>query len=261
MAGGFPRNKVCVVPIVDLNADLGEGCGADDELLRLVSSASIACGAHAGDEQTMRATIDAALGHGVSIGAHPGYADREGFGRIETDATADQIRELILGQLDAFAGACAAAGAAFGHVKPHGALYNRAMADSAAADSIARAVAEFDSSLAVMCMPGSDLARAAATAGLGVAREAFLDRAYESPIALVPRGKPGAMIVDPADAAARAERMVLERMVSAADGTDLRIEADSLCVHGDNPAAAVLLRAVRARLESAGVTIAPLHHI
>lgn len=260
MAGWFPGDKVCVVPIVDLNADLGEGCGADEELLVLVSSASIACGVHAGDDRTMRATIESALERGVSIGAHPGYADREGFGRNETGATAHEIRELILGQLDAFADACVAAGAAFSHVKPHGALYIRAMGDPAAADSIARAVAAFDSALTVMCMPGSKLARAATAAGLGVAREAFLDRAYDSSTTLVPRGDPGAMISDPAAAAARAERMVLDRMVTAAHGTDFRIEADSLCVHGDNPAAVVLLRAVRGRLESAGVSITPLRH-
>lgn len=259
MAGGLPAGKVSGVPTVDLNADLGEGCGADEALLELVSSASIACGAHAGDARTMRAAIDAALERGVSIGAHPGYPDRESFGRIETGATPAQIRELILGQLDVFGAACAAAGAAFRHVKPHGALYNRAMGDVGAADSIARAVAAFDSALTVMCMPGSALARAATAAGLRVAREAFPDRAYDSPTALVPRSAPGAVIGDAAEAAARAERMVLDGMVTAADGTDLRIEADSLCVHGDNPAAVVLLRAVRARLEKAGVTIAPVH--
>ena len=259
MADGFTGGNLCVVPTVDLNADLGEGCSADEELLALVSSANIACGAHAGNERTMRAAIDAALEHRVSIGAHPGYADRAGFGRMEIGATPAEIRELILGQLDTFASACAAAGARFGHVKPHGALYNRAMGDAGAAGSIARAVAAFDSTLTVMCMPGSELARATTAAGLGVTREAFLDRAYDSLIALVPRSAPGAMVSDVGEAAARAERMVLERMVCAADGTELRIEADSLCVHGDNPAAVALLRSVRARLENAGVTIAPVH--
>lgn len=258
MAERFPRDKVCGVPTVDLNADLGEGCGADEELLALVSSASVACGAHAGDDQTMRATVEAALARGVSIGAHPGYPDRAGFGRVETGATPAEIRELMLGQLDAFAGVCAAAGAQLSHVKPHGALYNRAMGDPDAADSIARAVAAFDSRLSVMCMPGSELSRAATAAGLAVAREAFLDRAYVSLTTLAPRAAPGAVISDGAEAAARAERMVLGRVVSAADGTELPIEADSLCVHGDNPAAAGLLRAVRSRLENAGVTIAPV---
>jgi UPF0271 protein len=258
MAGGLPGGKVCGVPSIDLNADLGEGCGSDEELLALVSSASIACGAHAGDERTMRATIEAAAAHGVSIGAHPGYADRARFGRIETGATPAEVRELVLRQLDVFAAACAAAGAEFRHVKPHGALYNRAMTDPGAAESIAGAVAAFDPALAVLCMSRSELLHAAQAAGLAVAREAFLDRAYESATALVPRTAAGATISDPSAAAARAERMVLAGVVLSAEGTELAIEADSLCVHGDNPGAVALLRAVRFRLEMAGVTIAPL---
>ncbi|MCR4340677.1 MAG: LamB/YcsF family protein [Gemmatimonadaceae bacterium] len=259
MAPTFPIGKVYPVPTIDLNADLGEGCGSDEELLALVSSASIACGAHAGDERIMRATIDAAAARGVSIGAHPGYPDRAGLGRIETGATPAEIRELVLRQLEVFAAACGAAGAAFRHVKPHGALYNRAMTDAGAAESIAGAVAAFDPALAVLCMPGSELLRAAQAAGLAVAREAFLDRAYESATVLVPRTAAGATISDPSAAAERAERMVLARVVPSADGTELAIEADSLCVHGDNPGAVALLRAVRFRLEAAGVTIAPLH--
>ncbi len=259
MACWFPRGKVCLVPSIDLNADLGEGCGSDDELLALVSSASIACGAHAGDERTMRATIDAAAARGVSIGAHPGYPDRAGFGRIETGAGPAEIRELVLRQLEAFAAACAAAGAAFRHVKPHGALYNRAMIDAGAAESIAGAVAAFDPALAVLAMPGSQLLHAAQAAGLAVAREAFLDRAYESTTTLVPRMAAGATISDPSAAAGRAERMVLAHVVLSAGGEELAIAADSLCVHGDNPAAVALLQAVRFRLEAAGVTIAPLH--
>jgi len=259
VAGGFSGGKVSVVPKVDLNADLGEGCGADEQLLDLVSSASIACGAHAGDERTMRAAIGAALERGVSLGAHPGYADRESFGRVEIGATPDAIYELVQRQLDAFAGACAAAGTRFSHVKPHGALYNRAMQDSGAARGITRAIAAFDATLMVMCMPGSELARAATAAGLGVVREAFLDRAYDSPTALVSRAVSGALVTDAEVAAARAERMVLEHMVTAADGADLRIEADSLCVHGDSPHAVGLLRSVRARLENAGVNISPAH--
>lgn len=257
MACGFPGGKVCVVPSIDLNADLGEGCGSDEELLALVSSASIACGAHAGDERTMRATIESAAARGVSIGAHPGYADRAGFGRSETGATPTEIRELVIRQLDVFAAACLAAGAAFRHVKPHGALYSRSMTDAGAAESIAGAVAAFDPALAVLCMPGSELLRAAQAAGLAVAREAFLDRAYESATALVPRTTAGATIRDPSAAAERAERMVLAGVVASADGTELAVEADSLCVHGDNPGAIALLRAVRSRLETAGVTIAP----
>lgn len=244
---------------IDLNADLGEGCGSDEELLALVSSASIACGAHAGDERIMRVAIQGALERGVSVGAHPGYADRDGFGRRETGATAAAIRDAVLAQLEIFAAACVDAGATFSHVKPHGALYNRAMREPAAAESIALAVAEFDASLTVLCMPGSRLLQAAEAAGLRAAKEAFLDRAYASAGALVPRTDPEALISDPSTAAARAERMVLSHLVTSIDGIDHAIHADSLCVHGDNPDAVALLRAARSRLENAGVAIAPFH--
>ncbi len=244
---------------IDLNADLGEGCGSDEELLSLVSSASIACGAHAGDKQIMRVAIERALERGVSVGAHPGYADREGFGRRETGVTPAAIRESVLAQLEVFAAACVDAGATFSHVKPHGALYNRAMREPAAAESMARAVVEFDPSLMVLCMPESRLLHAAEAAGLRAAKEAFLDRAYASASALVPRTDPGAVIGDPSTAAARAERMVLSHLVTSIDGLDHAIEADSLCVHGDNPDAVALLRAARLRLEHAGVAIAPFH--
>lgn len=247
------------MPTIDLNADLGEGCGSDQELFALVSSASIACGAHAGDERTMRVAIEGALAQGVSVGAHPGYPDRAGFGRIETGATPTQIRASVLAQLEAFAKACTEADATCHHVKPHGALYNRAMRDPAAAESIARAVAELDSSLTVLCMPGSRLHQAAEAAGLKTAREAFLDRAYASADALVPRSDPGGLIDDPDVAAARAERIVLSHRLTELDGVEHSIVADSLCVHGDNPNAVTLLGAVRLRLERAGVAIAPFH--
>lgn len=259
MARKFPAGKVWRMPTIDLNADLGESCGADEELLRLVSSASIACGAHAGDEQTMRSAIRAALERGVSIGAHPGYPDREGFGRRETGATPAEIREAVLFQLDAFAVACLEAGAEFRHVKPHGALYNRAAVEPSAADSIARAVAGFDKSLIVLCMPGSQLWGAAAEAGLGTAAEAFIDRAYQTGTTLASRGAPGAVISVPVAAAARAERMVLEHLVDTVDGAVHEVHADSLCVHGDNPHAVALMRATRSRLEERGVIIAAFH--
>ena len=259
MARGFPTGKVCGVPSIDLNADLGEGCGSDEELLALVSSASIACGAHAGDQRTMRVAIERALVRGVSIGAHPGYPDRAGFGRVETGATPDEIRTLLLAQVATFAAACREAGAACRHVKPHGALYNRAMADAAAAESIAGAVADFDPALVILCMPRSRLHAAAEAAGLATAREAFIDRAYASAIALVPRSSPAAVIDDPAIAASRAERMVLSRIVASVDGVEHELHAESLCVHGDNPKAVPLMRAVRSALERAGVTIAPFH--
>ena len=257
MAHRFPGDNFVVVPSIDLNADLGEGCGRDEELLALVSSASIACGAHAGDERTMRIAIERALARDVSIGAHPGYPDHAGFGRVETGATPDEIRASVLVQLERFTAACGDLGARCRHVKPHGALYNRAMGDAAAAASIARAVAGFDPSLIVLCMPASRLHDAAEAAGLAVAREAFLDRAYASATELVPRSSPAALIDDPATAAARAERMVVSQVVTSLDGSDHELHAESLCVHGDNPRAVALMSAVRSTLERAGVAIAP----
>ncbi|MEO5568872.1 MAG: 5-oxoprolinase subunit PxpA [Gemmatimonadaceae bacterium] len=247
------------MPTIDLNADLGEGCGADEDLLRLVSSASIACGAHAGDALTMRHAIHAALHEDVSVGAHPGYPDRAGFGRRETGATPDEIRETVFTQLDAFAVACLDIGASFRHVKPHGAMYNRATVETAAAESVARAVAEFDRSLIVLCMPGSRLMHASAAAGLATAAEAFIDRAYQTATTLVARTAPGAMITIPAVAAARAEHMALEYEVESIDGSRHAVHAASLCVHGDNPDAVALMRAARSRLEERGVVIAPFH--
>lgn len=205
----------------------------------------------------MRLTIDAALKRRVLVGAHPGYPDRAEFGRRETGATPAEIRALMLEQLGVFAGACADAGAGFSHVKPHGALYNRAMVDVAAADAIARAVTEIDPSVAVLCMPGSALQLAAEDVGLRVAREAFLDRAYQSATRLVPRTAPGAVLSDPGAAADVAERMVLESVFISVDGTVHPIHPESLCVHGDNPDSVALLRAARERLQSRGVTIAP----
>jgi len=255
----FPASKVSRMPTIDLNADLGEGCGTDEGLLRLISSASIACGAHAGDDRTMRHAIRAAHHGGVSIGAHPGYPDREGFGRRETGATPGEIRQTLLTQLDAFAVACLDIGASFRHVKPHGALYTRATAELAAAEAIARAVAEFDRSLIVLCMPESQLLHAAAEAGLATATEAFIDRAYQTGTTLVSRAAPGAMIALPAVAAARAERMVLEHVVESIDGARHAVHAASLCVHGDSPDAVALMRATRSRLEKHGVVIAAFH--
>lgn len=245
------------MPTIDLNADLGEGCGADGDLLRLISSASIACGAHAGDDRTMRHAIRAALHGGVSIGAHPGYPDRDGFGRREIGASPSDIEKLVSAQLTAFATACDDFGANFSHVKPHGAMYHRASADAAAAGSIARAVARVDRALIVLCMRGSRLHQAAADAGLATAAEAFLDRAYETQWTLVPRSAPGATIDDPDVAAACAEQMVLAHSLTSVDGTRHSIVVESLCVHGDNPNAVALMRAARLRLEQRGVIIAP----
>jgi UPF0271 protein len=248
--------------VIDLNADLGEGfgrwtLGADDALLQLVTSASVACGFHAGDPEVMLATARMAAARGVSIGAHPGYRDLVGFGRRDLGATPEQIRADVIYQVGALEACCRAAGTSVHYVKPHGALYNRAARDAAAADAIATAVRDVDPGLVLLGLAGSELLAAGRRAGLRVAAEAFVDRNYEPDGSLTPRHQPDALLKDPGACAARAVRMVGDRMVTARDGSPLALEADSLCVHGDGATAAALLRQVRDALSAAGVRLQP----
>lgn len=246
---------------IDLNADLGEGYGIyrlaqEPALLDLVTSANVACGAHAGDPMVMRQTVALALARGVSIGAHPGYPDREGFGRRELGATPAELAAMVITQVGALAAVCAAAGARLRYVKPHGALYNRLARDWPAAVAVAEAVRDVDPSLHLLGLDGSLMIRAAEDAGLRGVREAFVDRGYRPDGSLVPRSEPGALLDDPDLVADRALRMVAEHHVVAVDGTRCLLHADSLCTHGDGPNAAALVGAVRQRLEASGVTIA-----
>lgn len=244
---------------IDLNADIGEHDGgdyaADFALLDAVSSASIACGAHAGRHEVMRATVAAAYERGVSIGAHPSYPDREGFGRREIDMSLERILASVEDQIGLLGECCAAEGAHMRYVKPHGAMYNRATKDRELARLLAACIARFDSSLAVLALPASMLAEEARSHGLTVAREAFIDRAYLADGTLVPRNRPGAVIEDPSAAARRAVHMVRHHDIAAIDGTAILIEADSLCVHGDSRNALETVRLARSELEHAGFTI------
>jgi 5-oxoprolinase (ATP-hydrolysing) subunit A len=247
---------------VDLNADLGEGFGSsrdsdDDALLGIVSSANVACGFHAGDAATMRRTVRVARQRGVAIGAHPSYPDVPGFGRRELGLSPRQIEHHVRYQIDSLADICAAEGAALVYVKPHGALYNRAAWDPQAAKAIVGAIRAENSGLTLLGLPGSEMARAAEEGSVRYANEAFVDRAYTSDGRLAPRTDPGAVIHDAETAVARAMSMVTDGIVLANDGRELSIEAQSLCVHGDNPAAAAILRELRDRLIDAGVRIAP----
>jgi 5-oxoprolinase (ATP-hydrolysing) subunit A len=247
---------------IDLNADLGEGFGhsrvsEDEALLDLVSSANIACGFHAGDATTMRATVRAAASRGVAIGAHPSYPDIPGFGRRELGLSASEIRFHVTYQLRMLQGICVAENANLSYVKPHGALYNRAARDSSAAAAVAQAIHDVDPSLLLLGLAGSEMARAAAQARLTFVPEAFADRAYRSDGSLVPRQQPGAVIHDVEAAVKRAITLVKSGTVTADDGKTLGIAAQSLCVHGDNPDALPLLRELRATLETSGVRIAP----
>lgn len=247
---------------IDLNADLGEYTGVagqalDFAILDLVSSASIACGAHAGDPDVMQRTADAAFIRRVAIGAHPGYPDRQGFGRREIRMSRKMLTTEIISQIDALAGCCARAGTRLNFVKPHGALYNLAARDPAVARLIAQAVRAVDSSLVLLGLAGSELIREGERAGLAVACEAFADRAYLPTGALLPRDREGAVLDDANAVARRSLAMAREGYVNAVDGTRLEVNPDSLCVHGDNPHALALLRAVRSALEGAGFTIEP----
>lgn len=246
---------------IDLNCDLGESFGAyrmgdDAGVLPYVSSANVACGAHAGDPSVMRRTVAAALEHGVAIGAHPGLPDLAGFGRRDIRISPQEAYDLVIYQVGALAAFATAAGTALNHVKPHGALYNMACADPALAEPIARAVRDVDARLILFGLPGSELQRAAEGAGLRFAREAFADRAYTSHGSLVPRGTPGAVVEDPDEAVRRALLIATERRVGTAHGGELRLEADTVCVHGDRADAASFARALREGLERGGVTVA-----
>ncbi|MDN4597324.1 LamB/YcsF family protein [Leifsonia virtsii] len=247
---------------VDLNSDLGESFGAwtmgdDTALLRIVSSANVACGFHAGDASTMLSTCREAAANGVTVGAHVSYRDLAGFGRRAMEVPAGELRDEVLYQLSALAGLARVAGTAVRYVKPHGALYNRIVADERQARAVVDAVVAFDPRLAMLGLAGSAVERAAEEAGLRFVREAFVDRSYRADGTLVPRGEPGALLTDDAAIAERAVRMVADGVVTAADGSDIAVTVDSLCVHGDTPGAVAMAAAVREALAAAGVEVGP----
>ena len=240
---------------VDLNADLGEGAGHDKELLKLVSSASIACGFHAGDAETMHETISAARDQGVTVGAHPSLFDRENFGRKQMAVSPTEVFEAVSYQLGVFQAVANNLGVRPNHVKPHGALYNMARRDHQLADAIARAIVALDVSLVLFAPDKSALARAGEAEHLRVAREVFADRNYLADGSLVPRNRPDALLHDPKESAARVMRMLREGKVQSIDNVDVDVRAETICVHGDTPGAVEFARVLRAHLEKEGVTI------
>ena len=253
---------------IDLNADLGEGCDDDETLLDLVSSASIACGLHAGSPALMLRTVRSAASRGVTVGAHPSYDDREGFGRRDLQMEQDELTAVVAYQIGAMRAVAGAAGTTVGFVKPHGALYNRASIEEAVADAVTDAITVAVgqdpahpsggvAALPVLCQPGSALAKVAARKGVTVLAEAFADRGYRADGTLLPRSHPGAILSDPQAAAHQAVRLAKDGTVLADDGTELALEADSICVHGDSPQAVAVARAVRAALEDAGIPVRP----
>jgi UPF0271 protein len=235
---------------IDLNCDLGEGCEHDRELMALITSANIACGGHAGDIETMRTSVELAKIHGVGIGAHPGYADREHFGRREVALAAQDLERLLVSQITAL---CVLGPVR--HVKPHGALYNLAARDRAVADTIASTVQGIDRSLILFAPAGSELEKAGEAHGLRVAAEVFADRTYQADGTLTPRTQPNAVIQNEEEAAARAVHIAVEGMVNATDGSLKYLRADTICLHGDGDRAVEFARRVRGALTAAGVRI------
>ena len=245
---------------IDLNADLGESfsawtMGDDAAMLDIVSSANVACGFHAGDPMTMRATCEASAERGVVVGAHVSYRDLHGFGRRFIDATPAELVADLLAQLGALSAMCAVAGTRIAYVKPHGALYNTIVHHEAQAAAVVEAVRLFDASLPIMCLPGALVLDLAEQAGLRSVRETFADRGYTPEGTLVSRREPGAVLHDPELVAARMLRLATEGVVEAVDGSLVQVQADSICTHGDSPGAVEMARAVREALEAAGVPI------
>lgn len=246
---------------IDLNCDLGESFGAwrmgdDATVLAHVSSANIACGFHAGDPDTMRRTVALAAHAGVAIGAHVALPDLVGFGRREMRVSADEAHAMTLYQLGALAAFTRAAGVGLRHLKPHGALYNMAARDPILADAIAHAVREFDPALILVGLAGSELPRAGERARLGVAHEAFVDRGYENDGSLTPRGEAGAVIADVEVAIAQALSIARGEAITTRQGSALRVQADTLCIHGDRADAGAFAQRLRVALGNAGIAIA-----
>ncbi len=248
---------------IDLNADMGEGFGAyrigsDEELLHFVTSANVACGFHAGDPAIMKNLAVMAHERGVGVGAHPGFDDLQGFGRRPIHMNARDLEYMVVYQIGALQALAAYASAPLRHVKPHGALYNMAAKDEAYARAIARAVKTVDATLIYVGLPGSEMQRAAEREGLAFAREGYCDRLYRDDGSLTPRSAAGAVIHDPEAAALQALRIARDREAITATGARLKLEADTLCIHGDEPGAAAVASAVRRALESAGIELKPM---
>ena len=240
---------------IDLNADLGEGCGSDEALLDLVSSANIACGWHAGGASAMRECVRWAVAKGVAIGAHPSFYDRESFGRKEMDLPAEEIYAGMLYQMGALAAIARAEGGKVVHVKPHGALYNQAAKSQAISEAIVTAVRDFDPALRVFGLAGSKLVSAAREVGLVAIEEVFADRGYRADGSLVPRSQPGALLDDEEEVLTRVLVMAKDRQVQAVSGEWVAINAQTVCLHGDGDHALAFAKRIRGALETSGISV------
>ncbi|MCC8283971.1 5-oxoprolinase subunit PxpA [Escherichia fergusonii] len=240
---------------IDLNADLGEGCASDAELLTLVSSANIACGFHAGDAQTMQASVREAVKNGVAIGAHPGFPDRENFGRTAMQLPPETVYAQTLYQIGALAAITHAEGGVMRHVKPHGMLYNQAAKDPQLADAIAKAVYACDPALILVGLAGSELIRAGKHYGLTTRQEVFADRGYQADGSLVPRSQPGALIEDEEQSLAQTLEIVQNGRVKSITGEWTPVEAQTVCLHGDGEHALAFARRLRAAFLERGIAV------
>lgn len=241
--------------VIDLNADLGEGVGDEAALFEVISSASIACGGHAGDDGTMRAALRLAKAHGVRVGAHPGFADREHFGRRRLVLPPEELDETVRGQVRRLVELAEEEDVPVSYLKLHGALANMAAEEPAVAALCFASVAGLVPDLAILAIDNSAQVEVAETLGFPVIREAYADRGYRPDGLLVPRGEPGAVLHDPAAIAERAVRLARTGELVAVDGTVLKSQARSLCVHGDAPEAVAIARAVRRALEAEGIAV------
>jgi UPF0271 protein len=255
----MPGNKI------DLNSDVGESfgnykLGLDEELIPLISSANIACGFHAGDPSVMKHTVLLAGQNEVALGAHPGFPDLIGFGRRNMDVSMEEIKDYVTYQIGALQAFAVAQGMTLQHVKPHGALYNMAVQNLAIWDAVAEVIAGLDRRLILFVLAGSrreDIEAIGARHGIRIAFEFFGDRAYNPDGSLVSRREPGAVIHDHRLVAEKVLKMVTEGKIICKDGSEIRLAADTICVHGDNPAALQLIKRIRETLKTAGIEIAP----
>lgn len=240
---------------IDLNADLGEGCADDAALMTLISSANIACGFHAGDAHTMLVTVRSALKHGVAVGAHPGFPDRENFGRTAMQLAPETVYAQVLYQIGALAAIVRAQGGRLRHVKPHGMLYNQAAVEPPLADAIARAVHDVDPGLLLIGLAGSELIRAGARYQLATRQEVFADRGYQDDGRLVPRSQTGSLITDEKHALAQTLSMVRHGKVTSINGVDVEVLAQTLCLHGDGEHALAFARQLRAAFARENIAV------
>ena len=251
------------MPKIDLNCDLGESFGAytigmDEAVIPYITSANIACGYHAGDPLVMEKTVALCKRYGVSVGAHPGLPDLIGFGRRRMDVTPGEAKAYVQYQLGALKAFCDGAGIPLRHVKAHGALYNMAAKDPGLAHAICAAIQAVDPNLILLALSGSEMIRAAVEMKLSSASEVFADRAYQRDGSLLPRRQIGAMIEDEETAVVRVVRMASEGRVTAVDGTEIPIQAQSVCVHGDGPQALAFVQKIRRRMASSGIEVCAL---